>query len=56
MKSIAKKLFYSYIEKTKYKYISISFPLGYKSLNIDPIRHQPSELQIKPKGKYPETF
>lgn len=41
MKPIAKKLLYSYIKKAQYKYILMSFPLGYKSLNIDPIGHQP---------------
>lgn len=45
MKPIAKTLFYSYIKKAEYKYISMNHPLGYKSLNIDPIGPQPSEQE-----------
>lgn len=39
----------------EYKYIPISYPLGYTSLNINPIRYQPRnkrEIHIKPKWNY----
>lgn len=57
MKSIANKLFYSYIKKVKYEYISISCPQGYKNLNINLIKYQPrnkNEIEIEPKGHYEE--